>query len=135
MNIFEEAIQTRRKFHSRPEEGWTEFETSYLVADRLKTLGWKVAVGLDVIDAEAVLGRDPELVQKAMKRAASQGVPAEFSEHLIQDARDLKPLSDLIWIAFRFRNQMTRTIFPSKRVSPAKFPGLCMPADMTATPH
>ena len=68
MNIFEEAIQTRRKFHSRPEEGWTEFETSYLVADRLKTLGWKVAVGLDVIDAEAVLGRDPELVQKAMKR-------------------------------------------------------------------
>ena len=43
MNIFEEAIQTRRKFHSRPEEGWTEFETSYLVADRLKTLGWKVA--------------------------------------------------------------------------------------------
>ena len=80
MNIFEEAIQTRRKFHSRPEEGWTEFETSYLVADRLKTLGWKVAVGLDVIDAEAVLGRDPELVQKAMKRAASQGVPAEFLE-------------------------------------------------------
>lgn len=41
MNIFEEAIQTRRKFHSRPEEGWTEFETSYLVADRLKTLGCK----------------------------------------------------------------------------------------------
>ena len=82
MNIFEEAIQTRRKFHSRPEEGWTEFETSYLVADRLKTLGWKVAVGLDVIDAEAVLGRDPELVQKAMKRAASQGVPAEFFSEL-----------------------------------------------------
>ena len=103
-----------------------------MVADRLKTLGWKVAVGLDVIDAEAVLGRDPELVQKAMKRAASQAFLQSFwkeqtatqvlSEHLIQDARDLKPLSDLIWIAFRFRNQMTRTIFPSKRVSPAKFP-------------
>ena len=40
MNILEEAIQTRRKIHSRPEEGWTEFETSYLVSERLKSLGW-----------------------------------------------------------------------------------------------
>lgn len=78
MNILEEAIQTRRQIHARPEEGWTEFETSFLVASRLESLGWNVSLGLDVLDPERVLGRSPELVEKAMERAARQGVPIEF---------------------------------------------------------
>lgn len=80
MNILEEAIQTRRKIHSRPEEGWTEFETSYLVSERLKSLGWQVYIGLDALVPEEVLGRNPELVEKAIQRAAKQGVPAAFLE-------------------------------------------------------
>ena len=29
--IFDEMIATRRYLHTIPEEGWTEFETTYLV--------------------------------------------------------------------------------------------------------
>ena len=94
MNILEEAIQTRRKIHSRPEEGWTEFETSYLVSERLKSLGWQVYIGLDALVPEEVLGRNPGLVEKAIERAAKQGGSCSFlrkhskvipalSEHLI----------------------------------------------------
>lgn len=38
--IFDEMIATRRHLHTIPEEGWTEFETTYLVAQRLKELGY-----------------------------------------------------------------------------------------------
>ena len=116
-----------------------------MVADRLKTLGWKVAVGLDVIDAEAVLGRDPELVQKAMKRAASQGVPAEFLERTngytgvigTFDTGRKGPKT-----AFRFdmdcvqvQESNDENHLPVKEGFASQIPGLCMPADMTATPH
>ncbi len=73
MNILEEAIQTRRKIHSRPEEGWTEFETSYLVSERLKSLGWQVYIGLDALVPEEVLGRNPELlVEKPLREQQSR---------------------------------------------------------------
>ena len=32
----EEMIATRRKIHQTPEEGWTEFQTTWLVAERLR---------------------------------------------------------------------------------------------------
>ena len=80
MNIFEEAIETRRKIHSRPEEGWAEFETSFLVAERLNSLGWKIFIGTDALDPDKVLGRELNVVEKAMARAAEQGVPADFLE-------------------------------------------------------
>ena len=35
----EEMIATRRKIHQTPEEGWTEFQTTWLVAERLRALG------------------------------------------------------------------------------------------------
>ncbi len=78
MDILEEAIKTRRTIHARPEEGWTEFETSFLVAERLKKLGWSIVVGTDAVDVENVLGRNPETVRRAMERAAGHGVPQEF---------------------------------------------------------
>lgn len=81
--IFKEMIETRRRLHRHPEEGWTEFETTYLVAERLKALGFdRVLTGTDVIKPECVLGRDEKLVQKAIARAIEQGVPAEFIEKI-----------------------------------------------------
>ena len=37
----EEMIATRRKIHQTPEEGWTEFQTTWLVVERLRALGLK----------------------------------------------------------------------------------------------
>ena len=64
--IFDEMIATRRHLHTIPEEGWTEFETTYLVAERLKKLGYTdIRLGTQIINPKAVLGRNEETVQKA----------------------------------------------------------------------
>jgi aminobenzoyl-glutamate utilization protein A len=74
--IFDEMIATRRKLHQRPEEGWTEFETEALVVERLKGLGcFEILLGKQVVNPDAVMGRDPELVKKAVARALEHGVP------------------------------------------------------------
>lgn len=74
----EEMTRLRREIHRRPEEGWTEFETQWKVFRALEALGWTIRVGLDVIRPEAVMGRNAELVEKAMVRAAEHGVPESF---------------------------------------------------------
>lgn len=75
---FDEMIATRRHIHQYPEEGWTEFETSWLVTERLRELGLKVLLGTQIINPEAVMGRDPKLVEAAIERALSHGVPQSF---------------------------------------------------------
>ena len=74
----EEMNATRRKIHQTPEEGWTEFQTTWLVAERLRALGLKVLLGTQVINPKAVMGRDPKLVEAAIKRALAAGVPQSF---------------------------------------------------------
>ena len=76
--IVRELVETRRRIHRRPEEGWTEFETTRLVAGRLEALGLRVLLGTDVIRPEAVMGRDPKLVEKAVERALAHGVEQSF---------------------------------------------------------
>ena len=68
-----EICETRRAIHRRPEEGWTEFETTYRVVSTLEKYGvFKIKAGRDVIDPEHVLGRNPDLVEKAQKRRGGQ---------------------------------------------------------------
>lgn len=74
----EEMVATRRKIHQMPEEGWTEFETSWLITERLRSLGLKPLLGLKVMNPNAVMGRDPKLVAEAIERAKSHGVPQSF---------------------------------------------------------
>lgn len=74
----EEMVRNRRALHKRPEEGWTEFETTYFVVKRLRALGLQVAVGKANINEAEVLGRDPQLVKDGMMRALKQGVPQAF---------------------------------------------------------
>ncbi len=77
--ILDEMISDRRHLHARPEEGWTEFETTWYVFSRLSSLGFKdVRTGLAIINPDAVMGRDPALVEKALARAAANGVPEDF---------------------------------------------------------
>ena len=73
-----EMLETRRAIHQKPEEGWTEFETTALVVERLEKLGYKVQMGLEVINPEAVMGRNPALVEKAIARARANGVSEEL---------------------------------------------------------
>ena len=73
-----EMVATRRKFHARPELGWTEFETTATVITRLRALGYQVLCGTQVVKPEAVLGRDEKLVAAAIERAKSAGVSDEL---------------------------------------------------------
>ncbi len=74
----EEMVKIRRDLHRRPEEGWTEFETTWKIVNYLKALGLPVSFGIANIRTEDVMGRDPVLVKDAVKRAVAHGVPAEF---------------------------------------------------------
>lgn len=77
-NYTNEMVQFRRQIHKRPEEGWTEFETMNIVVKHLRELGFKVEMGTKAINPKFVMGRDPELVAKAMQRAKEHGVSQEF---------------------------------------------------------
>ncbi len=77
-NYTQEMVTYRRQFHKHPEEGWTEFETMYTVVNRLRELGWSVKMGTVAVNPEFVMGRNPSLVEKAMKRALANGVTQAF---------------------------------------------------------
>ena len=72
--------KTRRKLHQHPEEGWTEFETTWFVAEELRKLGFPIKTGIANIDPLHALGRSEEKVKKAIERAVAHGVPAKFIE-------------------------------------------------------
>lgn len=73
-----EMIETRRRIHKRPELGWTEFETTAIVAKKLTELGFEIHLGREVVNPDAVLGRDPKAVEAAITRAREAGVPEEL---------------------------------------------------------
>ncbi len=79
-NYSDEAVSLRRAIHRRPEEGWTEFETEWLVVKTLRALGWTVRLGTDVVEPSAVMGRDQNKVDAAVARAREAGVPDDFIE-------------------------------------------------------
>lgn len=77
-SYIEEMTAIRRRIHRRPEEGWTEFETTALVAEKLKALGFEVKLGRSVINPDFVMGRSQALVDEALERARQQGVSEEL---------------------------------------------------------
>lgn len=77
-----QMVCDRRRIHKRPEEGWTEFETTAFVAQRLRALGLKVLLGPKIINKDFVMGRNPDLVAKAMERAKAHGVSSELLDEM-----------------------------------------------------
>ena len=77
-----ELVNDRRWLHAHPEEGWCEFETTWFIVRRLRSLGLEVLAGIDVIEPDAVMGRNEALVLAAQQRAIEHGVPKEFLESL-----------------------------------------------------
>lgn len=51
-----QVTEYRREFHKYPERGWREFRTSARVAELLTGMGYEVAMGPDVIEADSVGG-------------------------------------------------------------------------------
>ena len=75
----DEAVKVRRTLHRRPEEGWTEFETTYLIVQTLKSYGFEdIQFGKGLFDPAHALGRNEALIAKAEERAIEHGVPADF---------------------------------------------------------
>ena len=78
-----EMCRLRRAIHRRPEEGWTEFETTWRVFSFLESLGgFTLKVGQEVVNPEFVLGRDEVKVMKAEERALEHGVSEAFLARL-----------------------------------------------------
>ena len=50
-----EMVAHRRHLHKRPEEGWTEFETTYYIVDQLRKMGIPVTVGKANINRKSVV--------------------------------------------------------------------------------
>ena len=79
-NYIREMIQTRRAIHRRPEVGWTEFETMWLVCSQLQKWGIPYLIGTKVINPSFVMGRYETEVKDAVARAIRHGVPESFIE-------------------------------------------------------
>ena len=77
-----EMVANRRHIHQRPEEGWTEFETTAYLVQKLRSFGFEVLDGKAILNTDFVMGRDPELVAKAEKRALEHGVSQAFLDEL-----------------------------------------------------
>lgn len=77
-DLITRLIADRRLIHQHPEEGWTEFETTWRIVKGLREIGLEPQIGEAVINRDAVMGRTPDLVADAMVRAENEFVPKEF---------------------------------------------------------
>ncbi|HHG8774715.1 TPA: M20 family metallo-hydrolase [Raoultella planticola] len=71
-----EMTQWRRDLHHYAESGWVEFRTASKVAEILHRLGYDLALGRDVIDADSRMGLpDEATLAHEFARARQQGAP------------------------------------------------------------
>lgn len=70
----DEMVAYRRRIHKRPEEGWTEFETTAFIVETLRKWGIKVFCGPKILKVDEVMGRNSSLVADAIERARLHGV-------------------------------------------------------------
>jgi len=77
------TVERRRDFHRHAEVAWTEFRTASIVAETLTSLGYKVQVGEEVIDARAMMDVPPaEVLAKHVERALAQGANPAWVEKM-----------------------------------------------------
>lgn len=76
-------IDLRRELHAHPEVGWTEFRTTSVIADRLRELGYDVAVGPEAVTLTGDERRpDEETIEQNAERAVEMGVNPELVDTL-----------------------------------------------------
>ena len=77
--LFPQLIAWRRDFHHFAESGWVEFRTAAKVAEILDHLGYDLAMGRDVVDADSRMGLpDDTTLAEAFARARQQGAPEKW---------------------------------------------------------
>lgn len=74
----DELVAVRRQLHARPEEGWSEFTTTALIAEKLESFGYTVLLGSDVISVDHCLGREEPVVKAGLAYARENGVSEEM---------------------------------------------------------
>ena len=81
----DQLIRIRRTLHTLPEEGWSEFNTTALIVKELRSYGYQVLMGTQVIDPKNCLGRTPAVVEAGLKLARERGV----DEALLAEMQEL----------------------------------------------
>ncbi|WP_236838840.1 amidohydrolase [Caldalkalibacillus salinus] len=78
-----QLTEWRRDFHQHPELGWTEYRTTYHIAQILKPLGFDITVGKDVLVSEERMGvPTEEELHTCEQRAVEEGVPEAWVEKM-----------------------------------------------------
>ena len=82
-DLKDRTVAWRRDFHKHAEAAWTEFRTASIVAKALHGLGYRVLVGEEVIDPQAMMGvpSAPEMEQH-FQRALAQGADPAWAEKM-----------------------------------------------------
>jgi aminobenzoyl-glutamate utilization protein A len=75
--------EIRRDLHQYPEEGWTEFRTTALVAEEMDEHGFDLHLGEDAVDPDERLGVPSEdKLAAALERARDLGAPEEYLDQM-----------------------------------------------------
>ena len=69
-----QLIEYRRKLHTCPEEGWSEFTTTAFLITKLREYGYEVLTGTKVINPDNCLGRSQKVVDAGIAFARENGV-------------------------------------------------------------
>lgn len=77
-SYYQQLVDQRRELHQWPEPGWTEFTTTYYLAQKLKAWGYEVLLGTKVVNPEACFGREMPEVEEGLRIAREKGVPEDF---------------------------------------------------------
>ena len=77
------AVDTRKKFHTFPEVGFTEFITTFEIYQLLKELSFDLYIGREILESDERYGvPKAEEIEASKTRAIAYGVPADFAEKL-----------------------------------------------------
>lgn len=81
----DQLVDIRRKLHTDPEEGWSEFTTTAFIVNTLRGYGYEVLLGRKVVDPDNCLGRDEAVVAAGIAKARKAGV----DEALLAEMQEL----------------------------------------------
>lgn len=77
------AVDVRRKFHTFPEVGFTEFITTYEIYQLLQSLSFDLYIGREILESDERYGVPTAgEIEASKERATAYGVPEAFAEKL-----------------------------------------------------
>ncbi|MBO5491689.1 MAG: peptidase M20, partial [Pyramidobacter sp.] len=78
-----ELLRTRRDLHKYAESAWTEFRTTSKIVQLLRSFGYDVKAGREIVDPSRAWAWPGEAeIARQMERAVAQGADRELVESL-----------------------------------------------------